>query len=250
MKKNSFFIISALICIILFNAYIQSYKYIEPLTDDREREMDTIMLNIMNDTLIKGLIEIWLPDVVKDSYTLENYDPIKTKIISILSDLIPIISIIQTVQTDSQYIALIEKFNENENSDFNQYREYVQDTRVLDNITFSDDYKNLVKFLVNFPFDGIKIKAILEKVNVNILNADNTFMESELKKLYEKIKETIDDIIIDKYVFYNVRIRELASGVRYNEILSYINDDNDKDDEYINTITDNISYITTTMNFV
>ena len=254
MKKNSFFIISVLmICIILFNAYIQSYKYIEPLTDDRRDAMDTIMLNIMNDTLIKELIIIWLPNAPTDSYTLDNYGPIKEKIISILSDLIPIISKIDTVQTDSQYIDLIEIFNNNENNDFNQYREYVKDTRVLNNITFSDDYKNLVIFLVEFYFDdinSINIKKILGYVNVNILNADNTINENELINLYEKIKETINKIIIDEYDFYNVRIRDIAAGVTYNEILSYINDDNDNDDDYINTITDNISYITTTMTFV
>lgn len=254
MKKNSFFIISVLmICIILFNAYIQSYKYIEPLTDDRRLVMNTIMLNIMNDTLIKELIQIWLPNAPTDSYTLDNYGPIKEQITSILSDLIPIISKIHTVQTDSEYIDLIERFNENENNDFNQYREYVQDTRVLNNINFSDDYKNLVIFLVEFYFDdinSINIKKILEYVNVNILNADNTINESELRNLYEKIKDTINNIIIDNNNFYNVRIRELAAGVTYNEILSYINDDNDNDDDYINTITDNISYITTTMTFV
>ena len=249
MNKNYFFTISIfMICIILFNSYIQSYKYLEPLTSDRKGELDDIILNIMNDKLIKELIKIWLPNDAKDSYNLNNYVPIKDKIIDILSHWLKIINEIQKLRDDNSYNELIQEYNENENNDFIQYQKYLQDNKELSTISFSDDFKKVVKYILNYSFsDNVTINAVLKKVDIKILNTDSTINGTKLKELYEKIKKTRNNIIIDNYEFYNSRIYELAAGVRYNEILSYINNNDSID---IETINDEITYVSTTMTFV
>jgi hypothetical protein len=221
---------------------------LEPLTSDRKVELDDIILNIMNDKLIKELIKIWLPNDAKDSYNLNNYVIIKNKIIGILSHWLKIINEIQKLRDDNSYNELIQEYNENENNDFIQYQKYLEDNKELSTISFSDDFKKIVKYILNYSFsDNVTINAVLEKVDIKILNTDSTINGTELKDLYEKVKKTRNNIIIDNYEFYNSRIYELAAGVRYNEILSYINNNDSIDIETINT---EITYVSTTMTFV